>query len=71
MNMIRVRIRATGQVLDMAPAPARAMILGRTAEQVSPQPRSSAPESAALAGMHENAVARTAPAAKPRGRRVS
>jgi hypothetical protein len=51
MKMIRVRIRATGQVLDMAPAPARAMILGRTAEEV---PSS---ESMAVAPIAERAVA--------------
>jgi hypothetical protein len=35
MNMMkRVRIKETGQVLEMAPAPATAMILGGTAEEV-------------------------------------
>lgn len=33
--MIRVRIRETRQVLEMAPAPATAMILGGTADQVN------------------------------------
>lgn len=32
--MIRVRIKATGQVLDMVPANARAMILGGTAIEI-------------------------------------
>lgn len=34
MQMIRVRIRASGQVLDMVPIVARRMIAGGTAEEV-------------------------------------
>ena len=48
---IKVRVRETGQVLDMVPAVARAMILGGTAEEVKPQP-----ETMAMAG-GETAVA--------------
>jgi len=36
MRMIKIRIRATGQVTDMVPAVARAMINGGTAEEVKP-----------------------------------
>lgn len=35
MQMKKVRIRATGQVLDMVPDVANAMIKGGTAEEVS------------------------------------
>lgn len=37
MQMMRIRIKATGQVTDMVPAVARAMILGGTAEEVKQQ----------------------------------
>ena len=37
MRLIRVRIKATGQVLDMIPSVANAMIAGRTAEKVGTQ----------------------------------
>ena len=34
MQMIRIRIKATGQVTEMVPDVARTMILGGTAEEV-------------------------------------
>jgi hypothetical protein len=49
MKMIRVRIKSTGQVLDMAPVPARAMIQGGTAEELKS-------ESMAVAPIAERAV---------------
>jgi hypothetical protein len=42
-RMIRVRIKASGQVLEMAPHPARAMILGGTAEEVKSESMAVAP----------------------------
>jgi len=58
MQMMRVRIKETGQVTDMVPAVARAMILGGTAEEV----KSNAVESMAVAAAGERAVA---PAQEP------
>jgi hypothetical protein len=52
MKMIKIRIRATGQVTDMVPAVARAMILGGTAEEVKTRP-----ESMAVEPVSERAVA--------------
>lgn len=49
--MMKVRIRATGQVLDMIPAAARAMVNGGTAEEVKSS------ESMAVAPNAERAVA--------------
>jgi hypothetical protein len=37
MGYIQVRIRATGQVTEMAPHPARAMINSGIAEEVKPE----------------------------------
>jgi hypothetical protein len=53
MKMLKVRIRASGQVLDMVPAVALRMIAGGTAEEVT----SSQPESMAVAPIAERAVA--------------
>ena len=52
MQLTKVRIRATGQVLDMVPDVARAMINGGTAEEVK-----KSVESMAVAGGAERAVA--------------
>lgn len=61
MNHIRVRIRASGQVLDMVPAVATAMILGGTAEEVK-----APPETMAVAPIAERAVTPAqSPAHKP------
>ena len=55
MLMTKVRIRASGQVLDMVPDVARAMILGGTAEEVkAAQPKT---ETMAVAPIAEHAVA--------------
>jgi hypothetical protein len=54
MPMIRVRIKASRQVLDMVPNVARAMILGGTAEEVK---SSSQPETMSVATTSERAVA--------------
>lgn len=63
---IRVRVRATGQVLDMAPDAARAMISGGTAEEVKASVR---PETMTL-GRAETAVAPAQQSVlKPRGRK--
>jgi hypothetical protein len=61
MQMIRVRIRATGQVLLMIPNVARAMIGGRTAVEVDENGRELV-ETAALDRSRQTAVA---PAQKP------
>jgi hypothetical protein len=62
MKMIKIRIRETGQVLDMVPDVARAMINGGTAEEVKP----AQPESMAVAPIAERAVAPAqAPSRKP------
>lgn len=60
MKMTRVRIRATGQVTDMLPDVARAMILGGTAEEVKS-------ESMAVSPQAERAVApaQSGPTKKP------
>lgn len=64
MQCIRVRIKETGQVQDMIPAVATAMILGGTADRVDTQT-----ESMTLAPAAETAVA---PAqAGPRKRKAS
>jgi hypothetical protein len=55
---IRIRVRATGQVIEMVPDVARAMILGGTAEEVK-----STPETMTLAGA-ETAVAPPQPASR-------
>lgn len=62
MKMIRVRIRATGQVLEMVPSVAQRMIAGKTAEEVSNEPM----ESMAVAHQAERAVsaAQAGPAKK-------
>lgn len=64
MQMTRVRIRATRQVLEMVPDVARAMINGGTAELVTaPATKAkSQPETMAVAAVAERAVA---PAQKP------
>jgi hypothetical protein len=49
MKMIRIRIRATGQITDMVPNVARAMINGGTAVEVT--------ESMTVAPVVERAVA--------------
>lgn len=51
MKMMKVRIRETGQVTEMIPHVARAMILGGTAEEVKAQP-----ETMAVAPASERAV---------------
>ena len=51
--MIRIRIKATGQVTEMIPSVARAMILGGTAEEVKSKPI----ESMAVTSSVERAVA--------------
>ena len=53
MQMIRIRIKETGQITDMIPAVARAMILGGTAEDLS---RPGKVETMAGAGGVERAV---------------
>jgi hypothetical protein len=52
--MIRVRIRATRQVLEMVPDVAKRMIAGGTAEEVK---SSSQPETMSVAVTSERAVA--------------
>ena len=54
MQMIKVRIRATGQVTDMVPNVARRMIAGGTAEEVKKVPVA---ESMAVSPVAERAVA--------------
>jgi hypothetical protein len=64
MNFTRVRIRESGQVIDMVPDVARAMILGGTAVEV----KSSQPESMAVStATAERAVtpAQDGPVRKP------
>ena len=53
MQMTKVRIRATGQVIDMVPDVARAMINGGTAEEL----KNPVVESQAVTGGAERAVA--------------
>jgi len=53
-GFITVRVRATGQVTEMVPHVARAMILGGTAEEVTTPGGS---ESMAVAAVAERAVA--------------
>jgi hypothetical protein len=53
MQMMRIRIKATGQVTEMVPAVARAMILGGTAEEVKLR----SVENMSLAAAGERAVA--------------
>lgn len=60
MRMTKVRIRETGQVLDMVPAVATSMILGGTATEV----KAGQPESMTVAAGVERAV--TPQAATPR-----
>jgi hypothetical protein len=60
MQMIRVRIKATHQVLDMVPDVAKRMIAGGTAEEAKPQDV----ESMAVAAISERAVAPAQQAAK-------
>lgn len=58
MKMIRIRIKATGQVTEMVPNVARSMILGGTAEEVKSSSVESKPvESMAVAAVAERAVA--------------
>jgi hypothetical protein len=70
-RMVRVRVKETGQVLDMVPDVARAMILGGTAEEVKPVTEKKVsldtrPESMAVATVTEHAVdhAQAKPATK-------
>ncbi len=68
MNWIKVRIKATGQVLDMLPSAARAMIAGGTAELVGDSNSSQAqPQTAAIEPRNERAIA---PKASARPRKV-
>lgn len=53
MQMTRVQIKATGQVLDMIPSVAKRMIAGGTAEEYKPK----AIESQVVAPRAERAVA--------------
>jgi hypothetical protein len=57
MPMVRVRIKATGQVLDIIPDVARRMIAGRTAEEVSATVVSQAPIESMTLGQAQTAVA--------------
>jgi hypothetical protein len=54
MQMIRVRIRATRQVLEMVPDVAKRMIAGGTAEEVKSR---SQPDTMSVAATSERAVA--------------
>jgi hypothetical protein len=68
MRMIKIRIRETGQVTDMVPDVARAMINGGTAEEVISGQGSGASknESMAVAPTAERAVAPAqSPSRKP------
>ncbi len=70
MNWIKVRIKATGQVLDMLPSAARAMVAGGTAELVGDSNSSQAqPQTAAIEPRNERAIAPQASARRPRKRR--
>jgi hypothetical protein len=60
MGFITIRIRETGQVTEMVPDVARAMILGGTADEV---------ESMAVAQSAERAVAPAQAGARPKQRR--
>jgi hypothetical protein len=66
---IRIRVRSTGQVIDMAPAPARAMILGGTAEEVT-ELSSRKPETMAMGGGETAVAPAQSPSQKPRGRKA-
>jgi hypothetical protein len=70
MNLVTLRIRASGQVGEFLPDVARALLSGGIAEEVRPaaaRPRE--PESAMVRPATERAISQTAPAARPRGRR--
>jgi hypothetical protein len=57
MQMMRVRVKATRQVLDMVPDVARRMIAGGTAEEVSATEGSRAPIESMTHGQAQTAVA--------------
>ena len=63
MPMIRVRIKASRQVLDMVPDVAKRLIAGGTAEEVK---SGAQPETMSVAAISERAVAPAqSPAKKP------
>lgn len=64
MNHIRVRIKESGQVLDMVPDVARAMIAGGSAVSVGQVATPKQPESAMLQPRAEQALSQRKPAAK-------
>lgn len=65
MQMVRVRVKATGQVLDMIPDVARRMIAGGTAEAIA---NSGTPIESMTLAQAQTAVApqQTGPRRKPR-----
>ena len=66
-KLVRVRIRSTGQVLDLIPNVARAMLNGKMAELIE-DPNKNKPEAATMA-QPASAVSRKQTPAKKLGRR--
>lgn len=70
MNLVTLRIRATGQVGEFLPDVARALVSSGIAEEVKPAgARAREPESAMARPATERAISQIAAAARPRGRR--